>query len=285
MSTAQSLIDDVRARIVEANADFFGDDVSILRWLNQGYKNFSTKTEWFEKVRSFPVTINQTEYTIPGDAIGIQLIRWLDHYNVVWRDLDEFTRFAGFSDQTSDRPYIYRLHPWDSKFRIFPIPNTTSLTTTVSGAHSNSVTTITVASTTNFPVRGRIAIGNEQIQYFSTDATHFLQCVRGDGFTTATTYAGGETVTQTQMDVHYSYIPPDMTTGGSAIDSRLPAQFDEAIISYATAICFRAKDKYEIASQYTKNYNELVDLAKSDVAQKQRDRLPCIKDVNEFEVY
>ena len=283
MSTAQSLIDDVRARIVEANADFFSDDVSILRWLNQGYRNFVLQSECLDKVKGFAIVANQYEYSTPADCLDIQQIRWKDQYFVRQRDLEEFARISGFNDSTSDRPRYYTMFPAQSKIRLYEIPNTTSVTTTVNGSHNSSTTTITVASAASFPSRGRILIGTEQILYYAKTATTFLQCVRGDGETTAASHTTADVVTDLPMTMMYAYSPVAMTTGGSAIDCQLPAEYDEAIIAYATAICFRVKDKYEIASQYNKTYKEILDVAIAATAEQQRDRKPCIKDDSEWE--
>lgn len=278
MSTAQSLIDDVRARIVEANADFFADDVSILRWLNQGYRNFSNRTGCLEKVTGYTIVANQYEYSLPSDNCAVQQITWKDQYFVRERDLEEYQRLAGFSDQTSDRPRIWSQYPVQSKFRVYPIPSTASYTTTVNGAQTSATTSILVADTTNFPTRGRILIGTEQIQYFAKDSTHFLQCIRGDGETTAAALSNGGTVTELPMLMRYIYIPPAMTTGGSAVDCRLPVEYEEAVILYATALCFRAKDKYETAGYCEKKYKEILEMATSDILERQRDRLPAIKE-------
>lgn len=277
MSTAQSLIDDVRARIVEANADFFEADTPLLRWLNQGYRNFCLRTGCLEKVKGFAMTANQFEYTLPTDLLDIIMLRWNDQYFVRQRDMEEFSRIAAFSDSTSDRPTIYRIFPNQSKFRVYPIPNTTSATTTLNGAVvSTSAASITLTSTSSFPTRGRVLIDSEQILYYNKSSTQLLQCVRGDGGTTAATHLDAATVTHLPLTMHYSYIPPAMVV--SSVDCELPVEYDEAIIAYATAIAFRAKDKYEVASQYQKTYKEILDTAIEATAQQQRDRLPCIKD-------
>lgn len=280
MSTAQSLIDDVRARIVEASADFFADDVSILRWLNQGYRNFANKTSCFEKIVGYAVVANQYEYTLPSDNASVQQFTWKDQYFVRERDLEEYQRLAGFSDQTSDRPQIWTQYPVQSKFRVYPIPSTASYATTVNGSHSSSVTTITVSSTTGFPTRGIILIGTEQIRYFATTATTFLQCLRGDGETTAASHTTADVVTELPLVLRYIYIPPAMVV--SSVDCRLPVEYEEAVIAYASALCFRAKDKYETAGYCEKKYKEIVDMATENIAERQRDRMPCIKDDGDF---
>jgi hypothetical protein len=287
MSTAQSLIDDVRARIVEANADFFTDDVPILRWLNQGYKNFCLKTFMLEKTAGLILTANQYEYNLPTDCIAMQKIRWHDQYDVVWRDQEEFARIAGFLDNLSDRPRWYTLHPGSApngKIRFYYIPNTTAPASALAVGINASATSMTLDDASLFPSRGRILIASEQILYFAKSGNVLSQCVRGDGFTTAQSYnSHSGDVTYYPMTLQYSYMPPEMTTGGSAIDCRLPSWYDEAIINYAAAVCFRAKDKYETADRCTKIYRDLMDQGMQEVVKSQRDRLPCIKDESVIE--
>jgi len=70
--------------------------------------------------------------------------------------------------------------------------NTTTTTTT----HTDSVTTITVSSTTGFDTAGNIVIGNETIAYTGVTSTTFTGCTRGAGSTTAASSASGVTVAQ-----------------------------------------------------------------------------------------
>ena len=70
-------------------------------------------------------------------------------------------------------------------------------TTTTSTTHTDSVTTITVSSTTGFDSAGTIVIGGETITYTAIgSSTTFTGCTRGANSTTAATIASGVTVTQ-----------------------------------------------------------------------------------------
>ena len=70
-------------------------------------------------------------------------------------------------------------------------------TTTTSTTHTDSVTTITVSSTTGFDSSGTIVIGGETITYTAIgSSTTFTGCTRGANRTTAATIASGVTVTQ-----------------------------------------------------------------------------------------
>ena len=69
-------------------------------------------------------------------------------------------------------------------------------TTTTTTTHTDSVTTITVSSTTGFDSAGTIVVGNETITYTGTTSTPFTGCTRGASSTTAASIASGVTVAQ-----------------------------------------------------------------------------------------
>ena len=69
-------------------------------------------------------------------------------------------------------------------------------TTTTSTTHTDSVTPITVSSTSGFDSAGTIVIANESITYTGTTSTTFTGCTRGAASTTAASIASGVTVAQ-----------------------------------------------------------------------------------------
>jgi hypothetical protein len=64
----------------------------------------------------------------------------------------------------------------------------------LNGAINDSVTTITVDSTTNFPASGTILIDSELITYASKNSTQFLTCVRGVSGTAAASHSDNKKV-------------------------------------------------------------------------------------------
>lgn len=261
--------------MVESSADFFSD-AEIDRWVNQGYKAFVARTDWTEKVKAYTMVANQFEYTLPSDIKRIDLVMWEDQYKVEWADLEEFREYVGTSDGTSsDRPVVYRTYPWDGKMRVYPIPSAASASSTVSGAHNDTVGTIAVASGTSFPTRGRAIINSsEQILYYNKSGNNLLQCTRGDGYTTAASYAGGETIVHAPLEVYMVYQPPDIATG---VDSRIGPSYDEALICYACHVARLKKGKFDEAKAYRQLFDTLVDKAVEERAKQQRDRLHVIK--------
>jgi Tfp pilus assembly protein PilX len=83
--------------------------------------------------------------------------------------------------------------------------------TTLSGALTNSATTIPVVSTTNYQSSGRIMIDRELINYTATNSTNFLNATRGVDNTTATTHVSGTTVGQYQCQLSASGGSPTLT--------------------------------------------------------------------------
>jgi len=71
-----------------------------------------------------------------------------------------------------------------------------STTVNATDGLSASVTTITVASTTDFSSTGTLYIGGEQITYTGISGNDFTGCTRGANSTTAAAISNGTTVTQ-----------------------------------------------------------------------------------------
>ena len=72
----------------------------------------------------------------------------------------------------------------------------TNVSTLLSGGISDTDTTITVDSTTNFEAVGTITIGNENITYTGKTSTTFTGCTRGADSTTAASHVDDSTVTR-----------------------------------------------------------------------------------------
>jgi len=69
-------------------------------------------------------------------------------------------------------------------------------TTTLNGSHSDSVTTLTLTSTTGFDSTGKVYIGSEIITYTGILGNDLTGCTRGAESTTAASHASGVQVAQ-----------------------------------------------------------------------------------------
>ena len=149
--------------------------------------------------------------------------------------------------------------------------------TTTSTTHTDSVTTITVSSTTGFDSSGTLFIGNEQISYTAIgSSTTFTGCTRGANSTTAATIASGITVTQfdgggvpdfvvrtpdnnyllypfpnKSITIKFDYytFPTDMSAHGDT--TTVPDRFAAVIIDGATAFVYQYRGETQ---QYQLNF-------------------------------
>ena len=138
-------------------------------------------------------------------------------------------------------------------------------TTTLSQSHTDSVTTITVASTTGFSSTGTLHIGNEQVSYTGIgSSTTFTGATRGAGGTTASAHDSGVQVAQFEkggipdfvvrtpdnnyllypyanksFSIKYDYFtfPTDMTAHGDT--TSIPDRFAPIIADGATAFVYQ----------------------------------------------
>jgi len=150
-------------------------------------------------------------------------------------------------------------------------------TTTLDGTHTDSVTTITVASTTGFDSAGTLRVGNETITYTGTTSTTFTGATRGASGTTAAAYASGVTVAQfdrggvpthisrtpdnnylffpfpnKSYSIKFDYytFPSDLTAHDDT--TTIPDRFNDVITTGATAFVFQFRgetNQYELNMQ------------------------------------
>ena len=151
------------------------------------------------------------------------------------------------------------------------------VTTTTSTTHTDSVTTITVASTSGFDSSGTLHIANEQITYTAIgSSTTFTGCTRGANSTTAAAHSddvqvaqftGGGVPTHIVRTLDNNYIlypfpdkayslkfdyftfPSDLSVHGST--TTIPDRFAPTIVDGATAYAYQYRGEIE---QYQLNF-------------------------------
>lgn len=91
--------------------------------------------------------------------------------------------------------------------------------TKATASHTNSVTTITVASTALFPSKGFIVVKREIISYTGTTATTFTGCTRAVGGTTAAAFLSGTLVEQVVVAANHN----DLAAAVVAVETAMGA--------------------------------------------------------------
>ena len=148
-------------------------------------------------------------------------------------------------------------------------------TTTLDGSHTDSVTTITVASTTGFDSAGTIYVGNEVITYTGTTSTTFTGATRGASGTTAAAHSTGVTVAQfdkggvpthivrtpdnnyllypyptKSYSIKFDYYTYPTTLSDHDSTTTIPDRFSDVIVTGATAFVFQYRGE---TNQYQLN--------------------------------
>ena len=135
--------------------------------------NHSTKTQ--------TLTAGTVKYDIPTDAKTVD-------YNTF--------RLVKDSDLNTSGGRL-RILDYNDYVNLFITQEDEIDTTTLSQSHTDSVTTITVASTSGFASSGTLFIGNEQVTYTAVgSSTTFTGVTRGTGGTTASAHDSGVQVAQ-----------------------------------------------------------------------------------------
>mgnify|MGYP000045774204 FL=1 len=93
--------------------------------------------------------------------------------------------------------------------------------TKATASHTNSVTTITVASTAKFASKGYIVVKREIISYTGTTATTFTGCTRGVGGTTADAYLTGTKVEHVVVAANHNDLAAGLVAVETAMGARL----------------------------------------------------------------
>ena len=225
--------------------------------------------------------INQKEYTFPFNhasttkTLTAGVVRYsnptstkLIDYNTVRIVKNSTLGNAGYRlKEMNYNDYLHKYSDQEDEIQ----------TTTLDGTHTDSVTTITVASTTGFDSAGTLHIGNEEVTYTGTTSTTFTGATRAAGGTTAAAYASGVTVAQfnrggvptrivrtpdnnyllfpfpnRSYSIKFDYytFPSDLTAHDDT--TTVPDRFSDVIVTGATAFVFQFRgetDQYQLNMQ------------------------------------
>jgi hypothetical protein len=286
------LITAVRSRVVEPTARFFQDS-EIIEWLNWGYKDFVVKASPCEKIVAIAAVATQRSYLLPAENLIMEKVKWQEKWIELCADESEFRRRITLAPQVRGiRPVQYTQYPAygpGAAIMIWPAPSSNSPSTTLTSVMSTTATTLTVASTTGFPLVGYLLVNGEQIRYDDTDATHFKNCVRGDAFSvggsgavigTGTTGAINDVVTAGELSINLRYMPPDLVNTGDS--PRIPDAWQEALVFYATKIGLEKLDKIPQAGAINQQYIRCIEMANSQRQQQQYDKPFAFQDESQF---
>ena len=169
--------------------------------LDEGAKFIQGEIGVLRNRTSLSTVLNQRQYTLASTVQEPLVLEYWDSsgaHQIDSQTEDQFRNYAAMI-RTGTIPQSYTFLETERVLLLNPIPDTAAGTTTLTGSHNASVTTLTVASTTGFPTEGRLIIESEVVSYTSTTSTTFTGVTRGIEGTTAATHAGSTTVTERDL--------------------------------------------------------------------------------------
>ncbi len=122
--------------------------------------------------------------------------------------LEHTNDFAGSDDEDNppqNRIMVFYIDELNRFHWFYPKDG---VTTTLNGAITSTVTTITLTSTTGLDTSGRVSIGSEQIDYTGISSNDLTGVTRGANNSIAASHSDGDTVTSAML-----FIEGDKSTG------------------------------------------------------------------------
>lgn len=279
LTTLADLRTEARALLMESKERVILD-TDLTRWANKGIRNWSSFVKWYERIVALPVTALNPILALPSDTLALQMLRWQDRGRVRGVDMSTHAERT-FGSIGSGNPFRYVNTPKNKRLICSPAPTVGSYTTTLSGALNDTATTIPVASTTNFPTSGRLildkGLGNEeQVEYYNTDSTNFLQVRRGDGDTLAVTHSPIGTVTEGKLVAYIKALPPDLVNATDT--SPMPEQYIQAIPFFMAGMGEMKRGDSKKGSDFLATFMDMRNEAAEEAANEPNDGSEGVKD-------
>lgn len=206
----------------------FFEDEEIDDAINDAQRDISQEFRWsfFEKVSSLSAVANQREYSLASDYWGRLYDITYDTQPLVVIDEKNYNILHWDVNTTGNPTHCFIRN---KKLLLWPTRTTAAATTTLSTTITATDTSMTVASTSSFPSKGRIIIDSEVISYDAKTSTTLTGLTRGLEDTDAAAHT--DTTTLTNRDFIYTYY---------AKPTNLSDETDETVIEDADLVAIDA---------------------------------------------
>jgi hypothetical protein len=223
----------IRATAMMPDTDgSYASAFTLFRWLNNAVQKASKIMGGIALLTGVQAITGNAMYRIPGRWVHFSR-SWFDGWPVTYgRKADVFLRNAmnaipGISsfEQGEDTTVL----------QLWPQPNRTGATTTLSVAMAIGDVQASVALTTSFLTIGLIQIDNEIMAYSGTSGNIFSGLIRGIGGTLPAAHLINAPVTELNFRLTGFKLPPDYVPGDSGKTLPIPPACDEPLTDYLTA--------------------------------------------------
>ena len=258
MATAGSLISDVQRQFGDTNGTFITNAIG-LEWLDIAQQRFCDNVLTLDEIKDYAVVEKQPRFDLPTNYVIARAVTWFQNQT---RKLDcahysEYEQAVAQWPNSSGNPRFYTI--LRQQVVVGPAsPLSNSATTLASGNQASTVTTLNlVAASGTFRAKGWVKISNEIIEYTGVATTTLTGCVRGVHGTDPASIASNATVTQMDMQLHYTKIPAALSATTSTPE--IPAVWHRYLVNYVLYRAWLARGdsaKAEIA------FNEFMEMEK-----------------------
>lgn len=273
MVTLATLRTDIKDQFYDKTGRFI-TDAKIDLWVNQAQKDIAARTDIFEREKSFAITAKVSLITPPSDFLRARMMIYQGRVRLLFRPLAQMAGIGAFREDITGQPRFYVL--WENRIRLYPVPSTSSSSSTLSAAIGAADTSMTLGDASAFRSSGRVLVDSEEIGYNGKSGNTLQNLVRGLGGTTAAAHSPGATVTEADLRLFYIRSPATIT---AAVDPELPDVYAPALVSYALAKGFRSDGRFREAQLAQAEYEEWVRRIHDEVARlRAHDTTPAIMD-------
>lgn len=269
MVTRASLRTSIRRRVGELAITFF-TDAEVDDLLNEAQEDFAAEKGVIEADLGFSTVANQYEYNLPINFVTMRMVLFEEEDKLHY--ISPRIQHVFLSSTVDERADPEFYSQWERIIRIYPVPPDNADSTTISqvGGISAIDTSVTVVSTSGFPTSGRIKIDAEEIQYFNTTATSFLQLKRGQAGTTAATHSDGAAINELDLRIFFYKNPTEMTSDTDEPD--IPPEYHRILIYYAAAMLKMKDQQFEESQALLSLWEVKKNRAVAELKNRQRDR-------------
>ena len=227
---------EIRRMLNDEKLPYKWNDAILDDRINLWHKKVVKTTDILIAIESYSTIQYQSKYALPSDFLSISK-KWqvsFDGKKIEPLDIErEDVASPTWRTRVASTPTDYYIDETHQYLVLTPPPASAADTDTVQdvGGISDTDTTITLSSTSDFDQKGAIIIDDEVIHYGYKSSTQLLLCERGMEGTTAASHANGATITKRDILLYYNYEPSDLNN-----DSDVPFNGINAYESYHLSI-------------------------------------------------
>ena len=254
MATTQNVVDRLREICGDVGGNVLTDAIAV-NWLNIALDELAAGLNLFTEEEGLFVTQYSPFVSLPSDFSRVRSLLFKDYRPIFpLNEINLEDAPLTFSPDQSGSPthYFVETIPGSNllRLRLWPMPDTADITSTLNGAISSSVTAATLAALTSFEGKGIVKVDSEQMLFLATDSSlvQLTRIARGYANTTAASHSSGATVTQASLILRYVRTVTALAAASMSATVEWPDRYRMALCHYAAGIFYLATQEDQKAA-------------------------------------